>query len=61
MPSILSIDGLNRDQGGTEVAHLGEQAVQLCLVGHCAAQGGGAVVFAGEGQAPNQADQYWSR
>ena len=50
MPSTWGVDGLDRDQGGAEVAHLGEQAVQLGLVGHGATQGGGAVVFADEGQ-----------
>src|SRR5829696_3995240 len=50
MPSTWGVDGLDRDQGGAEVAHLGEQAVQLGLVGHSAAQGGAAVVFADESQ-----------
>src|SRR5918998_4191673 len=50
MPSTWVVDGLDGDQGGAEVAYLGEQAVQLSLVGHCAAQGGSAVVFADQGQ-----------
>lgn len=50
LPSTRGLDRLDRDQGGAEVTHLGEQAVQLGLVGHCATQGGGAVVFADEGQ-----------
>jgi hypothetical protein len=45
MPSTWGVDGLDRDQGGAEVAHLGEQAVQLGLIGNWATQGGGAVVL----------------
>ena len=50
MSLVGGLEGCDRDQGGAEVAHLGEQAVQLGLVGHRAAQGGGAVVLADEGQ-----------
>src|SRR5215212_10999687 len=50
MSATWGVDGLDRDQGGAEVAHLREQAVQLSLVGHCATQGGGAVVLADESQ-----------
>ena len=44
-------EGCDRDEGGAEVADLGEQAVQLGLVAHDAAKGGGAVVLVGEGEA----------
>ena len=44
-------EGCDRDEGRAEVADLGEQAVQLGLVAHDAAQGGGAVVLVGEGEA----------
>jgi hypothetical protein len=47
---VRGVDGRDRDEGGAEVAHLGEQAVQVGLVGHCAAQGGGAVVLREDGQ-----------
>ncbi|MGB3829933.1 MAG: hypothetical protein WA962_14290 [Ornithinimicrobium sp.] len=44
-------DGPERQEGRTKVTHFGEQAVQLGLVGHGSAQGGGAVVVVAEGHA----------
>ena len=44
-------EGCDRDEGRAEVADLGEQAVQLGLVAHGAAKGGGAVVLVGDGEA----------
>jgi hypothetical protein len=43
------VDGGDGEEGGTEVADLGEEAVQMRLVGDGAAEGGGAVVGVGQG------------
>ena len=47
---VAVADGREGDEGGAEVADLGEQAVQLGLVGHGTAKRGGAVVLADEGE-----------
>jgi hypothetical protein len=41
---IVALPGSDRDQVDAEVAHLGDQPVQLRLVGHRAAEAGGAVI-----------------
>src|SRR4051812_11388747 len=48
--SVRSVDHLHRDQGGAEVAHLGEQAVECGLVGDETSHPGRPVVLAGEGR-----------
>src|SRR4051794_1139486 len=49
------VGGRDRDEGGAEVADLREQAVQLRLVDHDAAQGGGPVVLVGDLEAAEPA------
>ena len=44
------VDRRNGDQGDPEVAHLGEQTVQLGLVCEGTAERGGAVVLMDQGQ-----------
>ena len=44
------VDSCDRNQGGAEVAHLGEQVVQLGLVDDRASQCGGAVGLLAEGE-----------
>ena len=55
------VEGRDRDKGDPEVADLGESAVQLRLVGHEAAEGGGGVALVGDREAADQVDQCWWR
>ena len=48
---VTVVDGREGDEGDAEVADLGEQAVQLGLVGHGTAKCSCAVVLPGEGEA----------
>jgi hypothetical protein len=61
MASTWGVDGLDRGQGGAEVAHLGEQAVQLGPIGNWARQGGGAVVLDLRVAAVARAASAWPR
>lgn len=46
----VGVEWSEGDEGGAEVADLGEDFEQLCLVGHVASQGGGAVRFVSQSQ-----------
>jgi len=48
---VSGVDGREGDEGDAEVADLGEQTVQLRLVGHGTAKCGGAVVLSVEDDA----------